>query len=782
MTAIQRTSVAALLVALALFCPVGAAAQPLTVTLETGQHIRDVAREYLGDPDLWEQILELNGLASVLDLKPGMKLTVPSTEVSRAAAALAAALATIDEAGENGAQLLAAAELEEALALRNEALAARREARWEETLALARKSLASAEAALALARERRLQQAEALLEDRLGTVDARKPGALTWRDAPKQSKLVEEEKVRTLSSSLASILFPDRSSLRLDENSQAVIQSLRRDALSHRRQSKVQLIGGNVQAILKGNQRSRQFELGIPGVELESRSRNFWASRTNQKVRLANYDEGRIEVAVPGRDQKVVLERNQGTVADRTTVAPARDLLPPPRGLAPAAPAIAYQGKIELSWEAVDGALAYWVHIAADSASFRKLVVSRRDITGTRWQPRVLPVGLYYWRVSAVDDLGLPGPASTPQWFQVADDESGPYLVVEFPQPDAVTNQPEVEVRGEAERGSQLLVDGETVPLDDDAHFRFARALQPGPNPIRFEAVDRAGNRTVVERTIQRVDVDRVEILLDESLPRRAPSHFLSRTPEFILTGSTVPGSQIELEGDEPRAPEGGEGVAAGAAGVADAAGGFQIRLAATAGGSRYRMRVVSPAGGTAAQELTVELDDTRPELALDTPPPGAISSPVLTLSGVVEEAVSLQLNQEEMPFAEGRFEIAHPLQPGVNPISLEAVDRAGNTRRIVFDIVLDEAPPRLVAHRISRSSAGARIQVDAEDASGLRRVAPVVIEASGAEIQGHLELDRSTGRYSGTLTLPAGTQAPARLRRVRLEDSLGNAQEYQLY
>jgi nucleoid-associated protein YgaU len=48
-----------------------------TVTVGEGQSLRDIAQEYLGDPDLWTEILRANGL-SVADVHPGIKLKIRS--------------------------------------------------------------------------------------------------------------------------------------------------------------------------------------------------------------------------------------------------------------------------------------------------------------------------------------------------------------------------------------------------------------------------------------------------------------------------------------------------------------------------------------------------------------------------------------------------------------------------------------------------------------------------------------------------------------------------------
>ncbi|MCP4660621.1 MAG: FecR domain-containing protein, partial [bacterium] len=672
----------------------------------------------------------------------------------------ARALAAIEEAGAAGAQVLAAAALGEAAALRDRALTRRRQTDWQACFELARAARQAADKALKTARAARHLPAEALLSDRTGTVESRMPGDLVWRDAPLRSKLTEGEKVRTLSSSLAAILFPDHSSLRLEENSQAVIRSLRRDALSQRRESKVELIGGDLEALLKGNPRRRPLELAIPGVTVRSESKNFWASRRQGKVRLANYEHGQIELSAAGGT--VVLERNQGAVVSGGRVSAARRLLPAPQLPGSAAPAIAYQGVIELTWEPVAGASRYWIRIGAGSSAIQPTTLSRMDLTLPRFSPQGLGSGLYTWRVAAIDVDGLPGPPSAVATFQVVHDQTPPFLVVESPRRDAVLTQAAAVLVGETEDAAVLTAGDQPVTVGPGGRFRFEHPLAPGPNPIRLQAVDAAGNTTRWVHTVTRLEPGEVGIRYHDALPRRAPGHFLSRRRELVLAGTTAPGSTVTVE-------------AAGC--VAGADGRFRLRLTARGAAEPYLLRVVSPAGTVRDERLVVELDDQPPRLALDRPPPRATAAPVLRLSGRVQGALSLAINGVEAAIDGERFELVHELSPGSNPIRLTARDAAGNTTRIGCRVLLDRAPPELVAHRIRALPGTVRVRVAARDDAGLRRAAAFTVELGGVEHRGLLELDRSRDLYEGILRLPA----TPRLIRVLLEDVLGNGKEYRL-
>jgi hypothetical protein len=169
------------------------------VTLKEGQSLRDLARQHLGDPNLWTEILKASGLASVADAKPGVELRIPITQVSRAGRAVASALDHIQAATQAGAKVFAADQIDEAVALHEQAQARRQAGDWDAAIKLAGGAEKAADKALEAAAKARDAAVEALLSDRQGEVEGRRPRDLDWGDRPVRSVLTEEERVRTLS-------------------------------------------------------------------------------------------------------------------------------------------------------------------------------------------------------------------------------------------------------------------------------------------------------------------------------------------------------------------------------------------------------------------------------------------------------------------------------------------------------------------------------------------------------------------------------------------------------
>ncbi|MGH6903731.1 MAG: FecR domain-containing protein, partial [Geminicoccaceae bacterium] len=371
----------------------------LTVRVEEGDTLRDLAAQHLGDPDLWTEILRANGLEAITDVRPGLELKIPAGQVLQANRALEDALNVIQQATEEGARLFAPDEIAEAIRLRDQGVVERQEGRWDQAIRLAGLSTMSASQALALAIEQRDATAEALLSDRQGSVEGQRPADLVWTDRALNDILIEEEKVRTLSRSTAQITFRDDSRLRLNANSQALIQRMRVDPLSREEEAKVSLIEGDFYALLAGKSQRKNFELEVPEVETQIDSTNFWVRRDDSGSKFTNYDEGVLQVSAQG--ESVDLGRNEATLV-RSGAPPSDkiEVLPPPTLLAPQDDAVAFNAVVELAWSPVADAAGYWVEVAYDPG-FRRMVQSRWGLTEDRYDPGALDMGAYYWRVAA---------------------------------------------------------------------------------------------------------------------------------------------------------------------------------------------------------------------------------------------------------------------------------------------------------------------------------------------------------------------------------------------
>jgi hypothetical protein len=214
--------------------------------------------------------------------------------------------------------------------------------------------------------------------------------------------------------------------LRLNANSQAVIQRMRVDPLSREEDAKVSLIEGDLYALLAGKSQRKSFELDVPEVETRIDSTNFWVRRDTSGSKFTNYDERLLQVSARG--ESVDLGRNEATlVRSGAPPTPKIDVLPPPALLGPQDDEVAFNAAAELTWAAVADAAGYWLEVAQDPG-FRRMVQSRWGLTDARYDPGSLEIGTYYWRIAALDKFGLPGERADAWRFHVQTDVTPPYL------------------------------------------------------------------------------------------------------------------------------------------------------------------------------------------------------------------------------------------------------------------------------------------------------------------------------------------------------------------
>ncbi len=769
----RRWRFAVSLVCALITAPANAADDFLIVTIGSDETIRQVADRYLSDPDLWPEILKTSGIDSIADLKPGMELRVPVNEITSANKAILEALGQIQKANLAGAQIFAPEEIGRAVGLHEQALQKRLEREWIETRDLAIASYAEATTAIEKSEAQRDQSAEALVSDRKGAVEGQRPEDLSWRGLQLRSILIEEEKVRTLSDSTAQVTFRDASRLRLNSNSNAIIKEMHFDPLSRSEEAKVSLIEGDFYALLSGGDDRKKFSVEIPDVNAVIDSGNFWVSNDDEGAKFTNYDDKTVAVAANG--ETVTLGKNQGTVVDvGHTPHEKIDVLPPPAQLGPADEGVVYVETPELTWAPVDDSAGYWLEVAGDQ-NFDRIVENGFGIEGVVHKMAQLPVGEYFWRVSALDGFGLPGERSATWRFRVTPDATAPYLKIDAPGDGVIFREASVEVTGETEPDSTVTVNG--APATLDAAGRFTVTVRPtsGDNLATIIATDPAGNAATAERRFAYMPDEEKAIVFDDSLRQIAPNHFITNGDVLSLNGRTTENAEIAVRS--------GDTVLASA--VADPTGVFRVNVPLTAAEQSFAIAVTAPSGFSTTEDITVTVDREAPEIALETFPPRLTSAPEVLLAGSTEADASVTLNGQIVTLTDGRFEQTVTLKPGDNLIELISTDAAGNVRIDKSTVKLDQEPPRLVSAAGQAGTSGGEpvlmVEVVAEDASGLAKAAPFVVAVGDRTFPGFLRYNKAAKTYQGSLVIRDANVADARLTQVVLQDDAGNSQTFDI-
>jgi hypothetical protein len=749
----------------------GADSQFLALTLAPGQTIRDIAEKYLGDPDLWPEILKTSGIASIADLHPGMDLKIPVTEVSAANKAILESLGQIQKANEAGAQLFAPDEIGQAIGFQEQALQKRIERAWLATRDLAVSAFGQATAAIAKSESERDRSGEALVSDRNGEVEGQRPEDLSWRGLELRAILIEEEKVRTLSDSTAQITFRDASRLRLSANSNAIIKEMKFDPLKQTEEAKVTLVEGDFYALLaSGNERAK-FNVDIPQVNATIDSGDFWVSNGKDSAKFTNYDDKTVKVAANG--ESVTLDKNEGTVVGKGEKPMGKvAVLRAPLPSTPADKGFVYVTTPEVAWSPVEDSAGYWLEIASDQG-FERIVANFFGLDGTKKTIDALPVGEYFWRVSALDGFGLPGARSATFSFKVTPDDTPPYLTIDKPGEGAILRQASVEIAGESEPGATVLVAGVAVPVDADGRFSATVKLSEGANAVTVVAKDIAGNATSRDRRFTYMADKQSVVVFDPGIRQIAPLHFVTNGNVVSLNGKTIANAALEIRA--------GDQLLASAVSGAD--GLFRLNVPLAADEMTLAVAVIASSGFTTVADFAVTIDRVAPEIALNELLPQLTSEPALKVAGKTEPGARLALNGKEVALKDGAFDASVTLEPGDNVIELTAADIAGNVTVEKSTVKLDREPPQLVSSRATPVAGKAvlALEVVASDTSGLAKAAPFTVLAGGQRYTGYLRYNRAARTYQGTLVLPAEALAGARLSQVGLEDDAGNTKSFTL-
>ncbi len=740
------------------------------VVLRDGQSVRDVAQEYLGDANLWPEILKASDISSPREVRTGTRLVVPLTVISRANQSIEAARIAIQEATDAGARLFAPELVNQAIRLHELSLQQRKARSWAEARSSGEQASAAARNALAVARSERNVSAEAIVSDLIGTVQGRLPQDLVWHARGLRSSLVEEEKVRTLSNSFAEIMFRDESRLRLNANSQAVIQQMRVDLLSKRQVANVSLVEGDVYALLGANRARKSFELEVSGVETQIDSRNFWVGKQGNESRFANYDDAEVYVSSGG--ERVSLGKNQGTLV-RMLQAPTapRVLLPITELKAPDDDQIVYRKEVTLEWDPVEGAVSYWLEIGADPVYFNTFI-NRWGVEGTKLSIDELEDGTFYWRVAAIDDQNFPGAKSKVRRFTLKNTERPPFLVVSAPDDASYVRRPMVTVVGESETIATVFVNNVAVTMNDGGAFSSTIALQEGLNNIEIKAIDEKGAQTVLRRGVTFLPDKEAEVSLDLGLEEIAPKTYLTAANGITVSGTTSASSQVQVSSPNTTA-----------ATYSNDEGGFRVSVPLKTQREKFDLQVTSPSGFASADSFIVVSDASAPKLILDSLPPATTSTQTVDVSGLVVDGETLLLNGRSVPLREGRFEVTVELTAGSNRISLMATDRAGNRAAGAFDVVLDREPPALQGYAFTETQVSGgetvALEVRASDISAIQRAAPYGVRVGAWTYESILRFRPSTATFYGTLVVPVDVSGRLVLEFLELEDYYGNGRRY---
>ncbi len=735
-----------------------AAAQQVDVIIGPNESLRQISNRLLGEANAWPLLLLYNGYDNVEEVLPGTKLTVPVGDFIRLKAGLDRSAAVIGKANQEGAAMLAEEEINTAMRLREQAMTLKKQAAFAEAIKIATQAVSTGESALAITRKGKNRSARAWLAEKTGTVQNRPPGKSAWEKTKLKQQLVEQERVRTLADSRATINFEDRSHLILEASSLAVISKMTENVVRKSFDTKVSVIEGDILFHLASLSKRREFTVNAPGVKTNIRSTSFRASLDQAHVtRVANYD-GEIDVKAGGA--QVTVKKNQGTkIPQKGQPTAPTDLLLPPELISPTPDQTLYERAVRFSWERVEEARGYVIEISR-RADFRSLITSKTvNGEGYQWQPP--GNGAYSVRLYTLDKDKQAGPYGEPRTFLVKVDTQPPYLVLFYPNRDMTVQTKSIEIRGEVEQNVSLEINGQSVVPDKNGRFKYpVTIVEPAARAgtIRVKAVDRAGNSSELTRKLEYAPPGRL-LELDHG------STIISKVTPVVISGRLCPGSKVVIDGREVQLPQQ-----------------FTHLMPLKEGEHQVQIEVYGPDKSTEKRQLTVVVDTTLPEISLHDLPAATVDNDIV-IEGSLNEAAALTLNNVTIETTNNKFTATVPLNEGENEFLLLAEDRAGNRVQRTIRLHRDSQAPEISDKKLTPSSVqnGGIVQLRIkviDRGVGTARVGSFTLAIGKRKFKGILKEKGADNSYSGSVFIPPDVSGTIEVREIELRDILGNVQK----
>jgi hypothetical protein len=244
-----------------------------------------------------------------------------------------------------------------------------------------------------------------------------------WTPASIGGVLQPRDGVRTYEKSSSELRFDNDSRMTVSEES---VVFLREPVAAPKNVSRraIEIRAGqadlDVRRSDKGVMGDIEFHIGETSGTAKPGAQGTGASRARRAgdggSRIMVYD-GESEVKAAGRTLAVPSGMGIAVAADGKTSGP-EALIPAPKTLTPNESQTFEFSNPTFDWEPVPGSQGYTVEVCRD-AGCGQLVDRAVGVRMTRWTPRVLPIGLLYWRVSAISASGLDGFISAPQKFTI---------------------------------------------------------------------------------------------------------------------------------------------------------------------------------------------------------------------------------------------------------------------------------------------------------------------------------------------------------------------------
>lgn len=222
------------------------------------------------------------------------------------------------------------------------------------------------------------------------------------------AKITEGMQIDTGSNSFLTLALPDLSRISLPSNSRIRIAKLRSARYINSPRTEILLMRGRIESKVTPLEQSKgRFEIRTLHAVAGVRGTQFRVS-ISENGTATEVLSGRVEVATPGQGAGQTLRAGEGNLSDGKSAGKPVKLLPTPQ--LTEAPSRQAPAAAQFILSTIPGAQAYHVQIATDAEA--QNIVMESHSSSPRLKLDGLPNGDYFARISAIDKLGLEGPAS----------------------------------------------------------------------------------------------------------------------------------------------------------------------------------------------------------------------------------------------------------------------------------------------------------------------------------------------------------------------------------
>ncbi len=436
---------------------------------------------------------------------------------------------------------------------------------------------------------------------------------------------------------------------------------------------------------------------------------------------------------------------------------------------------VVFKNPVLFEWEAVDGAVGYWVEVAFDTR-FDRLRESAWGLKGQRYDQLELSPGTYYWRVAALDAFGLPGARSLTRKFEVKSDAVPPFLQIRTPKINSVIRKAQITVSGDSEAGAEVLVDGKPATVDEDGRFFVLFNATEGNNVFDVIARDPAGNETTREVRFAYLKDERSDIVFDSTIPRTSDGVFLTSSSVISLSGISKANADIAIVDQDGKERS---------RAISDSSGGFALNVPVDGERETLEFRITTVSGYAYKQPVTLEVRDAPPLFRLTEPLPRVTGQEILQFTARTDAGASVTMNGQVAPVVEGLASFSVGLAEGVNLLEFVVTNQVGLVTVEKRTVVFDRDAPSVVNYKIGLEPRGEQnfysLKLKAKDRSGLAKTARFKVFSGGNETAGVLRFNRARKMYTGSTEIAADEAALQDIFVVELTDVAGNTTEVTL-